>query len=110
MHSGSGWRTKPFGICGGCRTHREDAEPCEEQENERRDDAEYLAHNKGGGGERDYLDRLLYGKNPVQLWYGTRLSYASPRLAAPKRKRVAEGVGFEPTVPLRVRRFSRPVP
>jgi hypothetical protein len=47
-----------------------------------------------------------------QLWRGTRFVYAASRPAAPKRKRrrVAEGVGFEPTVPLQARRFSRPVP
>ena len=38
---------------------------------------------------------------------------ATDKLFGPKRClfcALAEGVGFEPTVPLQVRRFSRPVP
>jgi hypothetical protein len=32
------------------------------------------------------------------------------RLRTEENNILAEGVGFEPTVPLRARRFSRPVP
>jgi hypothetical protein len=37
-------------------------------------------------------------------------AFATKRLPSRTDSELAEGVGFEPTVPLQARRFSRPVP
>jgi hypothetical protein len=42
---------------------------------------------------------------PAYIWGDTAVFTAFAGLSL-----VAEGVGFEPTVPLQARRFSRPVP
>jgi hypothetical protein len=59
-------------------------------------------------GPPDLLDNLAH--HFPSLW--VQLGVPSPRLKIIQflQYDMAEGVGFEPTVPLQARRFSRPVP
>ena len=49
-------------------------------------------------------------KTPVKSMADARVDPEHPRMTNRRAKRLAEGVGFEPTVELPPRRFSRPLP